>query len=250
MNLPMIRQMPKKQKKKRLVTITRDEAVRRVNAMTELLAQDVKSALWIRAAMEAANDEVVRFPDRHYDGAETYNAVAQSLMIALAVSACRLFDQGIRHRHPNKRDVASIPLLLRLLRQKRCRDYFIEKARHWTPHLDGTEELNARSCETAIDEAMQSYNSLVSSHLGRNAVERLKAMRDHRIAHSLMKASPHALPRYSELFRAVDNARDVVSNVLLAVQGISYDLKDFEEVHRTDADTFWKAALAGATREP
>ncbi|WP_133123845.1 hypothetical protein [Phyllobacterium zundukense] len=238
--------MCKKQKKKP-VRITKGEALGRVNDMTTRLEEDVKSALWIEASMEAANAFVISDKDRPYHGAETYNAVAQSMMLTLAVTVSRMFDKGRKLTHPNKRDVASIPLLIRLLRQKRCKDALIERARVWTPASMELESMHVRDCEKAIDRAIRAYHSLSTTGRGRHAIAKLKQLRDYRIAHHLMKVPDRKLPTYDNLFVLVDTARDVMNAAILAVKGVDTSLKEFEKMHRKEADRFWEAALQGAT---
>ncbi|RCW85450.1 hypothetical protein [Phyllobacterium bourgognense] len=234
-------------KKKRAVRITKKEALNRIDDMTQRLEDDVKAALWIEAAMEAANAFVVSDKDRHYHGAETYNAVAQSMMLTFAITVARLFDQGVKNRHPNKRDVSSLPLFVRLLRQKRCRNALIERARHWSPAQLGRGAINARDCENAIDRAIGAYHSLSTTGHGRHAVARLKQFRDYRVAHTLMKAPARKHPTYNSLFLLVDTARNVMQAAILAVKGHDPMLEYFEQDHSKEAKKFWETALKGAT---
>lgn len=115
-----------------------------------------------------------------------------SLAFDLALHLARLFDARptrVRNRksgkweylgrHPNRRDEASIPLMIRLLRQKRCRNALIDRARNWHPHHDDwSKRLYASDCDKAIEKAIEHYSSLFRGKFGRSGIYELKKMRD------------------------------------------------------------------------
>jgi hypothetical protein len=120
-----------KRKRRKPVTIKRGEAVRRLGGMLKVIYRDALMVLAAEAALETANDIVMASPDAERPGPVTYKTVAQSLELNLAMSLARLYDPGSKNWHPNKRDLASIPLIVRLLKQKRCQDELARRARAW-----------------------------------------------------------------------------------------------------------------------
>jgi hypothetical protein len=105
----------------RRITISRNTAVQRIDKMIALIEDNVLIGLNIEAALESANDIVSSTTEgKNLYGAECYNTIANSLALNLAITLARPFDSGASRFHPNKRDIASIPLLVRLLTQKRC----------------------------------------------------------------------------------------------------------------------------------
>lgn len=118
---------------KKVVRISQETAARRVDSMAKLIEQNVSSAMYIECALEAANRLIGENESNVTNGIGCYvDGVRQSLLLTLAITLARLFDEGTQSRHVNTRDVASIPLLARLLGQKRCRTVLLDRARLWT----------------------------------------------------------------------------------------------------------------------
>lgn len=232
-----------KRKRKKPVRITTAEAVRRLDGMMGLIYEDVRIALAAEASLEAANDIVRATPNRTRPGISAYNSVHQGLSLNLAISLARLFDEGSSKRHPNLRDVASIPLLVRLLCQKRCRRALIARAREWTPMAPGLADAHEAGCSRAVSDAVAAYVIFAKSSEGKRALARLRDFRNRRLAHSLMVEALSALPRYDDLFRLMDVARDVSDAAQLAIDGIEPDLLNHERIVRKDADDFWRSAF-------
>jgi hypothetical protein len=230
-------------KRRKPIVISRTEAVRRLQAMVLRIEKDVKIALWAEATLEAANDIVTATPGRALPGAQTYNTISQSLTLNLAISLARLYDPGMRNRHPNKHDIASLPLIVRLLKQQRCQKVLVERARSWMPHMPSFGDIHARGCRRSIDGAIASYDGLRKTPEGRAIVQRLRDFRNKHLAHSMMHDTLEALPRYNELFKPMDIARDIVEEAKLAIDGLSMGLKDNEMIYRDQAHAFWKMAL-------
>lgn len=230
-------------KRRRPKTITTSEAMRRLKVMVDRIGTNVTTALWAEAILEAGNKKVVASSGMVFLGAIAYNTIVHSLMLSLALSLARLYDIGTRKRHPNERDVASIPLIIRLLKQKRCQERLLDQARNWTPHLFGMEEVHARSCERAIKSAVDAYDKLVSISQGRAMVKRLRDFRNKQLAHSLMNDVIKALPTYNDLFTLMDVARDVMEHARLAVEGHNEDIKQAERIILEQGDAFWDHAL-------
>jgi len=101
---------PKRRAKKR-VTITREDAVRRIDYMIGPILENVEIALATNAAFQSAND-IVWSIRKGGDEAHFYRAIMGSLALNLALTVARLFDPGSKRFHTNKRSVASIPLML------------------------------------------------------------------------------------------------------------------------------------------
>jgi hypothetical protein len=234
-------------KKKRRVVLSRKEAVQRLDEMILLIEENVRIGLRIEAALETANGIVMsRIDNMSCYGAECYNIVKDCMALNLALTLARLFDSGARRIRPNKRDVASIPLLIRLLRQKRCHDALIARARSWTPHLPESSDAQAACCERAIKDAIGAYVSLRRTHQGRQAAETLKQFRDKKLAHSLMGTVLKAVPQYRQLFLLMDVARDVTNGAKLAIRGDNLDFKEVEDGWHCESRAFWEPALRAA----
>lgn len=232
--------------RKQPVVISRGEALRRLSAMVERIEEDVKIALWAEATLEAGNDIVNTSPARRTRGAAAYNAISQSLALNLAITLARLFDSGSKRWHANRRDVASLPLIVRLLKQRRCQRALVERARSWTPQAMDLADTHARGCQRSIDGAVAAFVGLQRTATGRATAKRLREFRNKRLAHSMMQDTLKALPRYNDLFKLMDVARDVVDAAKLAIDGLHLGLKDTEEACRREADAFWTLVLGDA----
>ena len=233
----------RRKKRRQRATISRTEAVRRLEQMVEQIELDLKTALWAEAVLESANDLVVGDPNREYPGADAYNTIRESLAVNLSLSLARLFDNGFKSIRPNNKDLASIPLAINLLKQKRCRRVFVERARGWMPPSMGMADINAEGCEESIDLAVSKFSSFRNSSAGRRADRRLRDFRNFQIAHSMFDDKNHEKPMYSDLFSLTDIAIDIVQPIKLAVQGNNMALDDLEEHYRQIADIFWRFAL-------
>lgn len=235
-------------KKRKRHTITTAEAVGRIDSMIPILYRNVVNAIRIEATLEAGNDIVGSMADKSFAGAGAYNAIKQSLGYDLAMHLARLYDIGTRSRHPNTRDVASIPLLVRLLRQKRCQDALKSRAREWVPGDRWAAPMYERDCEQALQRASDCYSATFTGRYGRGGLKTLKEFRDTFMAHSLLR-DPGANPRYNHLFRLADAARDFVEHARLAVTGTNSSLRMHEEVFQQEAARFWRKALLGSDEE-
>ena len=234
---------PKTKRRRKRVVISRAEAIQRLEMMVQRIEEDVKIGLWAEATLEAANEIVMATPDEERPGALAYHTIRQSLALNLAISLARLFDPGSKRSRPNKRDIASIPLIVRLLKQRRCQKELVERARSWTPHLVGFEDTHANGCQRSIDEAISAYNELQNTGQGRAMIQRLRDFRNKRLAHSMMHDTLNALPKYKDLFKLMDVARDVIEDAKLAIDGQSMGLKDSEKIYFEEADEFWRTAF-------
>ena len=239
----MANNCPRKKRRKKPVVISRADAIKRLEMMVRRIEEDVKIGLWAEATLEAANEIVMATPDQERPGALAYRTISNSLALNIAISLARLFDPGSRRRHPNKRDIASIPLIIRLLMQQRCQKVLVDRARSWTPQLTEFEDTNAEGCQRSINMAINAYNRVRYTREGRAMLRRLRDFRNKRLAHSMMQDTLNALPRYKELFTLMDVARDTVEGAMLAIDGQSMGLKDSEKIYREEADEFWRTAF-------
>jgi len=227
--------------------LTKTEAVARVNSIYPVVLRETKLALEVEAVMESANDFVRGNIDgTTFDGARAYNIVSRTLAAQLALIVAKLFEQPrtrgkqTLNDRLNRSEVASIPLLLRLMRQKRIRSHFGALARDWNfPDMAG---LNERSALRAIDEALSIWSRARSSARLRLALRRVSAFRNEVVAHALV-TSPTLTPIYDDLRILVDAARDIVEKASLGIAGDNSDLREREHILREDADDFWRPAL-------
>jgi hypothetical protein len=140
-------------------TLSQAVAVERIDKMTAAIVEDVEIAILLRSALEAGNDVIHEIrggkPALNFYGAHCYEAIRHGLIVSLALALAKLFDptrlydsrakKKRRDKGPNDSDVISIPLLARLLKQRRCRSVPSRRARTWTPQLAGMEAYNEAS---------------------------------------------------------------------------------------------------------
>jgi hypothetical protein len=230
--------------KKKKVRINTRQAVERLDKMIPILFQNLQNALLIEATMEAGNNIVGQMPDRSFPGARSYSRIMRSLAFDLAMHLARLYDKGARTRHDNEKDIASIPLAVRLLRQKRCQKALSIRARNWLPHDNTFAGIFEQDCLKAIERASQSYSNTFLGPHGRGGLKVLKEFRNNFLAHSLMNDSD-ANPIYNHLYKLTDSARDFVQDAQLAIKGKGDDLVRHEKIFEEDATRFWRMALLG-----
>lgn len=182
-----------KKKPRKRSTIKNAVAIDRIDKMIPLIIENVRIAIKLESALDTGN-EVIREirgdaeHGPHWYGANCYNTVINSVTLNLALTLARLFDPGAKRMRPNKRDVASIPLLLRLIKQKRCRSALIKRAHDWTPQIADLASEHEATVLREIDAAVAVYTGLMSNHEGRTAAATLKGFRDKKLAHSLIDA--------------------------------------------------------------
>ena len=236
--------------KKKIKRLKAKDAMGRLDQMIGLIAVDVHVGLGVEAALETAN-EMATGPLRNipFYGADCYSAVRQSMALFLAITLAKLFEtpslrgqsKGSRF---NESDVASIPLLIRLLKQGRCRKRLSNRARLWKP--TNVPDIHARSCERAIDKAVNAYAALRRKRSAREAIAKLKKFRDKMLAHSLLGPALQERPKYRELFLLMDAAREVTEHAQLAIEGIHLDLADVENKLTKMSRAFWEPAMTAA----
>src|SRR4051812_1429867 len=185
-------------RRKRVVRIGRDEALRRLDEITTLLWGDLNEAIKVEAALEVSNGWFKdKGPFRSYP-AHCIQTIRISLTRDLALRVFRFFDLSLRRRI-NEQDKASLPVLVHLLRQKRCRDALIvsarTRARTWKPG-----RITEQDCGKAIDRAIHVYAQLRRSTQKRHWLHDLKSLRDAKIAHRLFDQPIGRIPQYQHMF--------------------------------------------------
>ncbi|GEP12577.1 hypothetical protein [Methylobacterium gnaphalii] len=195
-----------------------------MEAMLRAIEFDINVALWDEAVLEKDNDIIRGLEDRQIDGASVYNVIHQGLAADLSVTLWRLYDLGSKRFKPNKRETSSIPLLIRLVRQKRCTDYYIDQAKNWSSAYSCS-ELDAHSCEQAIKKAVETYNSPMKGR-GPSSFKKLQAIRNYRIAHRKIDDVNKCFLRYKDLFEIIEPAVIITENLKLATTGHNLSLAE------------------------
>lgn len=240
--------------KKRIERLKAADAINRLDKMIPLIIRDVEIAIQVEAALETANALVMGddLRDIKFYGADSFNIAQLSMSNFLALVLAKLFETpgqrwGLsKPSRYNRSDVASIPLMMRLLKQKRCRKRLLDRALQWTPQLRHSGELHAKSVDRAINKAVDIYTNLRRTHAGRSAMAKLKLFRDKVIAHTLFGVALASTPTYRELFLLMDVARAVAEQARLAIEGIHVDLQETEAEQASVARAFWRPALIAA----
>ncbi|MBO9832973.1 hypothetical protein, partial [Xanthomonas phaseoli] len=201
--------------------------------------------------LAVANDMVRKFkssaPIQIPPNAAAYNSVKQSMTLNFALSLARVFDQGSRRMPVNRRDAASIPLLIRLVKQKRCTKALINQAKEAGKNAsEALKEEHVACCKNAISSAIEIYRSEVSCAKGRSTRRFLRELRNHGMAHTLLKEQLLRDPTYNELFHLADAARDISSHLSLAIKGAKVDLIKLEEKMKASATSLWQPVFMSA----
>jgi hypothetical protein len=108
------------------------------------------------------------------------------------------------------------------------------------PWLSDSQEA---ACQKACADAVEANAALRRDPDGRQGVARLNALRNGAIAHTPWNAPAKPAPRYRQLFRLADTAREVIEPALLAIEGHNADFLATEEIMRGDAAQFWRHAI-------
>ena len=214
--------------------------------MIERIDVDVRTGSRVEQVLEAGNKVVGSFPSKSSSRAATYNCIKQSLVINLAMTVSRLYDKGSRRFSPNDKDLASIPLMIRIVKQKRCQKRIIDTAfRNWFP-VDSSEYFRNKSkddAKTAIDRAIQIYDEKVASAQHRHYRTLLKRLRDSELAHSKLEEYLDRKPTYNHLFHLMAAAREITELLTLAVRGHNIRYSELVASIESNANDFWSKAL-------
>ncbi|WP_348843788.1 hypothetical protein [Xanthobacter sp. VNH20] len=242
-----------KRKAKRAPPISIAVAMSRLELMLKALENQTRDAIWAKATLEAGNDIVMAdYRGRTFDGANCYNVLRNSTQTALILSLSKLFERPRGRQGQsvgmafNRSDLASIPVFLHFLKQKRCRAKILEIAeRGWDGKFRHMSQTWAGDCLAALQRCDDTARRLTSPD-SRRAAANLAAFRDDHIAHLYSQPRPWNANRYRELFFLLDIASDLVSHACIALRGCNLDLKEMEQIWMDEARAFWKPALAAA----
>ncbi len=215
-------------------------AIEAMDQMLEPIAGQLAVAVEIEASMEVLNEEVHARQRPAIYGAEAFRVIQQAYVSELALALAKLYETPVPRNGAtkaqafNKTDLASIPLLLRLLQQDRCKAVLCDRNRSWD--RDGTE------VQWLIDDASRIWCRMRRSSAIRDALTRVTDYR-HFAVHLLRRGPPARLPTYREVFVLVDNAVAIMRLIQPAMTGTNRNLSVFEELWRDEARDFWSRAL-------
>ncbi|AMX97879.1 hypothetical protein EOA22_31780 [Mesorhizobium sp. M7A.F.Ca.US.014.04.1.1] len=243
-----------KRKANRSKPVPVSDAMCRLDLMLKALESEIRGAIWAKATLEVGNTIVMAdYHGQTFDGANCYNVLRNSTQTALILSLCKLFERprGRQGKSEvtafNRSDLASIPVFLHLLRQKRCRAKLVERASTgWDGNSLGMSKMWEGDCMAALHRCDDTARRLTSP-LGRRAAAALGVFRDDHVAHLYAEPRVWNANRYNELFLLLDIASDLVSHACIAFRGCNLDFKEREEIWMGEAHAFWKPALAAAT---
>ena len=236
--------------KSKAIPLPKKKAIEVADHMLTHIERELYWALEIEASMEAAN-EVIQggLKGKKFYGANTFNVVSNALAVELSLVVAKLFEiplarrgKSIVDRH-NKSDVASIPMLVRLLKQKRCRNHYASMSEEWgfgIGHLNGSPSKVLQT----LDKLVWRYGHARRNRRFQLALARVKDFRNNRAAHALMNQPAH--PIYADLHLMVDLARDTLQDLRLVMRGENVDLLEREEIRRAEAAHFWSVSLNAA----
>lgn len=237
--------------RKRARPLSKASAISRADDMLEHVQRDVYWALEIEVAMEAANEVIqAGLKGKLFYGATTFNVVSSAMAIQLSLALAKLFEvptprQGqSQARAMNGSDVASLPLLVRLLKQKRCRDHYVALSRGWSFAIGQQANSSPSEVDDLLDQVFTRYGAARRDRRYQLALSRVREFRNNRVAHSLLRG--HTPPIYNDLHMLMDLARDTLQDIRLAMTGINSDLLEKERFRRDEAHHFWSAALPAA----
>lgn len=247
-----------------------EEALRRVRLIVPMLRQDVSTAVTSHAVMEAANDTIPRgLTGHHTEFVDTYHAVQNALALKLTMDIARIFDLSDTRRFPAERqDKASIPVLAALMGRPDVQEALEHDAARW---LAGVESIGAeddaafddvitqleadqraedsRDCKNAIAGFLAATSTIgLDGSEEREALSRIRQVRDRRLAHSLFDKEPDNLPRYSDLYLLLGLAKNAAKHAALAVEGINTRFDNQAIDDRKNADGYSACVLDGLKR--
>lgn len=249
--------------KKRKLTkpVSLDEAIKRIDCIFDSLKREVAIAILYKSTLEAGNQIIIeKYSGVQFEGAECYNTIRHSLQVYLILSLSKIFEKRHVRGRPskekrvrpskakafNKSDLASIPIFLHLINQKRCRRKLIERAHAgWDdPKLKDSGPW-ARDCRESLRRFDEATRRLATPE-ARRAARILQTFRDNQVAHLYIKPRRWASNRYNELFFLLDIAADLVCHAAIAIKGLNINFKEIETLRFESARTFWQPALEAA----
>jgi hypothetical protein len=203
-------------------------------------------AIASQQTLQAANEALQKLAasNRTFWSIACAELIARSVTLELALVLARLFDPGARIRHPNQKNIASIPLLLRLLSQKRCQKHFINRTHPWFREAQAQARNFPLRCSQALAEVGTIYRRGKKKSEVRRALKVLKYFRDKQLAHNVFDAFDGVRPTYAQLFALTDFASEVLKPAIFAVDSSDYRFEAIHEFWKGQASHFWRRALA------
>lgn len=234
-------------------------AVTRLKAMLGEIEPEVKHAISVEASLEAVNKMFEGdLKNVSFNGSACITIVKHVMSLNLAMTVAKIYERpspqqgrdSIRQRRIrrwDKSDIASVPLIVRLLRHGPCQDELILRAREWTTLFPDHADLHEADCSRAIKRALDGYMELVATLAGRRSLAAVEDLRHKALAHNITSASIK-LPRYNELFALVDYAKLIVGEAMLCVEGKSSVFEDVERHAVNESAAFWQPALTATVQ--
>ena len=223
--------------------------INRSARLVGLVLKDAREAVACHACFIGANDGVQPSPEGRpalaFFGADVFAVARFAALTHLALLLARLFDPGPSDVTIDKTDLASVPILMRLLVDKAVGRHFVAEARGWTPDLDGLEEIHAAGAEETLREAAAIWDAFAASPEGAHAVAALKRFRNRALAHTLDKAFSGAVPTINDLSRLVDCLVAIARPLSLALRGEDWDIAGSSRRKIRHAREFWHRAIEG-----
>lgn len=238
-------------------------AISKLKLMLEKIEPEILNAIRIESSLESANSTGMEIlGNSSFHGAKCLNTVQRATAFQLAISLAKLFEcplprqgnKSIRERRIRRwdnSDIASIPLLVNLLRHLPCQLELVRRARDWTPSHPDRADLHESDCKRAISGALKKYGELLSQSKNRRAMKSLKEFRDGALAHIRTDVDPQSIrgPNYQDLFRMANAARIVAGESMIAVLGRQGAFDQVEKQYREASVTFWRDAFRGVMAE-
>lgn len=212
-----------------------------MDAMLPIVVAEIAKAVEIEASMEVLNRLVQSHGKPAVYGRHALGLIQQHYVIELALALPKIFDEpGYRPKKSrahqlNQSDVASIPLLLRLLEQERFKKSLCD--RHCARSSDG------HQVRSLINEAVDIWRSMQQSKPMRDEWAKVKSFRDNGLAHAFITPLPEKLPQYREIFLLVDKATAIMDRIEPAISGSSRSFASYESQWADEAEESWSLAL-------
>jgi hypothetical protein len=224
--------------------LTPAEANRRLVSIVSFLEPEVRVALEMKAVLQSWSAEAERqTPDeRRFYNAPMINFAGDVIAHQLAITLARLFDQGSKRFHDNRKDIASIPLALRLLRQKRCKKCLVARRHDWFKDAPSLAQRFPVSCGEAIERAIAAYYGRATKKPYASALRRLHKHRNSTLAHNLFDANGRGRPYYGDLYVLTDWATLVMGDTIYAVTSARHNYATYEETWKIQARRLYRAA--------
>ncbi|GBD48132.1 AbiU2 domain-containing protein [Methylopila sp. Yamaguchi] len=208
-------------------------------AMARLLRREIKKGIEVQASLEAANKAVGTLGKVRTEGSTTFNVIRQSSLIFLALTVAKIMERP----SGAKSDVASIPVLMRRLKEEGTQARLIGAARRWLPDQQFADHQE-KSCRQALDLAIESYDRLEAGQTLGEVRATLQQLRNREIAHLLLKPPRAGGVRIADVFDLLALAREIVTHANFAIDGGDPDFEIHAQEHKRVAEAFWVPALA------